>query len=62
VIDPPPLVDGQDLIRLGYKPGPEFKRLLEEVRNAQLDETIGTRDEAIALVRRLHVEGAADTK
>lgn len=62
VINPPPLVDGQDLISLGYKPGPDFKRLLDGVRNAQLDETIGTRDAAIALARRLHGDGAADTK
>jgi len=61
-IDPRPLLDGQDLISLGYRPGPEFKRLLDGVRNAQLDESIGSREEAIALVRRLHGEPAADTK
>ena len=60
-IDPPPLMTGQDLIVLGLKPGPEFKRLLEAVRNAQLDETISTHDEAIAAARRLHGQGAADT-
>lgn len=60
-INPPPLIGGQDLIALGMKPNPEFKRLLDIVRNAQLDETINTHAEAIALVRRLHGEGAADT-
>ncbi|HEX6984492.1 MAG TPA: CCA tRNA nucleotidyltransferase [Planctomycetaceae bacterium] len=60
-IDPPPLLTGADLIALGLKPGPEFKRLLDAVRNAQLDGAIVTRDEAIALARRLHGGGGADT-
>ncbi|MGC1274426.1 MAG: CCA tRNA nucleotidyltransferase [Planctomycetaceae bacterium] len=62
VIDPPLLLTGGDLIALGLRPGPEFKRLLDEVRNAQLDETIATRDEAIDLARRLHAAGFLDTK
>lgn len=60
VIDPPPLITGGDLIALGLKPGPEFKRILDAVRNAQLDGTISTREEAIELARRLHSEGGAD--
>jgi poly(A) polymerase len=60
-LDPAPLITGEDLIRvLGLKPGPVFKRLLEAVREAQLDSTITTCEEALALVRRLlQAEGQA---
>jgi poly(A) polymerase len=50
-LDPPPLVTGNDLKALGLRPGPEFKRLLDAVREAQLDGTVRTRDDALALVR-----------
>lgn len=51
-INPPPLIDGGDLIRLGLQPGPRFKSLLEEIRDAQLNGEISTRDGAIELARR----------
>ena len=50
-INPPPLVSGKDLIALGLQPGPEFKELLDAVRDAQLNGEIHTREEALALVR-----------
>jgi poly(A) polymerase len=52
-LNPPPLVTGDDLTALGMEPGPSFKRLLDAVRAAQLDGEITTREEGIALVRRL---------
>ncbi len=52
-LNPPPLVTGHDLKELGLEPGPLFKRLLDAVREAQLDGTIKTRAEALELVRRL---------
>jgi poly(A) polymerase len=52
-LDPDPLITGEDLIAVGLKPGPLFKTLLEKVREAQLDGTIRTREEAMELVRRL---------
>lgn len=55
-LDPPPLLTGDDLIQAGHKPGPIFKRLLDAVREAQLDGTIRTKDEAWALVQRLLAE------
>ena len=45
-LDPPPLLDGKDLIRLGILPGPEFKSLLQSVRDSQLDGKIETVDQA----------------
>jgi poly(A) polymerase len=49
-IDPPPLVTGNDLIARGMKPGPEFKRLLDRLRDAQLEGRVRTLDEAMVLV------------
>jgi poly(A) polymerase len=53
VLDPPPLITGNDLKALGLKPGPEFKRLLDAVREAQLDGELRTREDALARVRAL---------
>lgn len=50
---PPPLITGEDLIALQMAPGPTFRTLLDEARNAQLDGTVTTRDQALTLVRRL---------
>lgn len=55
-LNPKPLLDGADLIRHGLPPGPRFSALLEKVRDAQLNEEIGTREEALALVDRLRTE------
>jgi poly(A) polymerase/tRNA nucleotidyltransferase (CCA-adding enzyme) len=50
----PPLVNGRDLLRdFRLQPGPQIGILLEAVREAQAVGEIGTRDEAMALVRRL---------
>lgn len=58
-LNPPPLLGGHDLTRLGVKPGPVFKRLLDAVREAQLDGTVKAREQAVELVRRLLVEWSA---
>ena len=52
-LNPPPLLTGHDLTALGLTPGPLFKRLLEAVREAQLDGTVRTAAEARELVERL---------
>ena len=49
---PPRLVTGEDLIALGYRPGPRFREMLDAVVDAQLEGTIRTRDEALTLLRR----------
>jgi poly(A) polymerase len=51
VIDPPPLITGDDLREMGLTPSPLFKELLDAVRRAQLDEEIATKDEALVLAR-----------
>ena len=53
VLDPPPLLTGHDLTRRGHRPGPEFKTWLDAVREAQLDGTIATLEEALALIEKL---------
>ncbi len=47
------LLTGRDLIDAGLKPGPQFKELLHDIEDAQLEGTIHTRDEAINLLRDL---------
>ena len=44
---------GHDLTSRGLVPGPLFKRLLDAVREAQLEGTVNTVSEAQALVNRL---------
>ena len=57
-LDPPPLITGDDLRRHGIPPGPEYQRLLEEVRDAQLEKSISTKSRALALVDKLRrIEG-----
>ncbi|HEX5445371.1 MAG TPA: hypothetical protein VFW87_16215 [Pirellulales bacterium] len=52
-LNPLPLIDGSDLIRHGLTPGPQFAALLEQIRDAQLNGEIHTRDDALAMVDRL---------
>jgi poly(A) polymerase len=56
-LDPPPLITGDDLRDRGIPSGPIYKKLLNAVREAQLDGTITTREEASRLVERLLQEG-----
>jgi poly(A) polymerase len=51
-VRPPRLLSGDDLQLLGYTPGPQFQRILAALEDAQLDETIQTRDHALDFVRR----------
>jgi poly(A) polymerase len=49
-IKPAPLITGKDLIRMGYKPGPMFKEILNFVEEAQLEGEINDRENAEKLV------------
>lgn len=53
VWNPEPLLNGDDLRKRGVEPGPIFKKLLTEVRDAQLDGEIKNQDEAWDLVALL---------
>jgi poly(A) polymerase len=50
-IRPPRLIDGDDLISLGFKPGPRFKEILSAIDDFQLDGVLTTRAEALTYVR-----------
>jgi poly(A) polymerase len=52
-LNPPPLLTGHDLMAIGLAPSPLFKRLLDAVREAQLEGTVKTPPEARELVDRL---------
>jgi len=54
-IDPEPLVTGEDLIGMGLRPGPAFKRILESVTDAQLEGRVRSKAEAMELAGRLGV-------
>ncbi|MDG2222477.1 MAG: CCA tRNA nucleotidyltransferase [Rubripirellula sp.] len=45
-LDPPPLLNGDDLRQLGIPGGPELGRLLKRTREAQLNRELQTREEA----------------
>jgi poly(A) polymerase len=49
-VDPPLLLDGNDLMReFGLSPGPQIGELLELVREAQVSGEVQTRQEALSL-------------
>ncbi len=52
-INPPTLMTGNDLKSAGFHPGPQFKVVLDAVRDAQLNGEIGTTEAAIELALRL---------
>lgn len=53
--EPPPplrLVTGDDLIAMGYEPGPIFREILAAVEERRLEGSLRTRAEAVGFVRR----------
>jgi poly(A) polymerase len=51
-IRPSSLVNGDDLIAAGYRPGPKFKEILGAVEDAQLEGQLVSRDAALEYIRR----------
>ena len=52
-LNPQPLIDGSDLKRLGLKPGPLFKQILDRTRSLQLDGEIDSSESAIKLAKQM---------
>lgn len=48
---PEPLITGDDLKKLGMRPGPKFKEILDAVSNRQLEGTLKSSDEALDWVK-----------
>ena len=46
-IKPEPLITGNDLIALGLKPGPIFTKILDAIKDEQLEQKITTKEEAL---------------
>lgn len=46
-----PLIDGDDLIKIGLFPGSEFKIILEDVEDKRIENILKTKDEAIKYVK-----------
>lgn len=53
---PAPLIDGDELVRMGMTPGPRFKRILDGVYDAQLEGRVRTLEQARELARTLGVQ------
>jgi poly(A) polymerase len=51
-VRPPRLVTGDDLMALGFRPGPSYKAMLDAVEEAQLNGLIDTREQALAFVQQ----------
>jgi poly(A) polymerase len=48
-----PLVTGQDLIDRGLKPGPQFREILDEIKERQAEGALKDREEALAYLKTL---------
>lgn len=46
-------ISGDDLIRLGYKPSEDFKKVLDRVLDAKLNGEVVTKEEELSLARRI---------
>jgi len=57
---PEPLVTGDDLIEAGFEPGPQFRKLLDQVYDAQLEGALSSRDQAMELARAIARAGETD--
>jgi poly(A) polymerase len=53
-----PLIAGNDLIALGYSPGPIFSRILQQVEDLQLDGILHSHEEAMEYVRSVFAPSA----
>ena len=55
-VKPAALVTGDDLIGMGFTPGPAFREILDEVYDAQLEGRVPSKPQALALARQLATE------
>lgn len=58
-VRPKPLLTGADLISAGYVPGPEFRKILTAVEDAQLEGQLRDRDAAMEFVRRSYPKSSS---
>jgi poly(A) polymerase len=53
---PPRLIGGDDLIALGFEPGPRFKEILKQIEDMQLDGELESREAALDFVRTHYLD------
>ncbi|MGD0545637.1 MAG: CCA tRNA nucleotidyltransferase [Candidatus Acidiferrales bacterium] len=58
-IRPVRLLTGDDLVAMGLQPGPSFRQLLDSLEEAQLNDLIHTREEAVEFLKSLPVKNRA---
>jgi poly(A) polymerase len=58
-IRPVRLLTGDDLVAMGLQPGPSFRELLDSLEEAQLNDLIHTREEAVEFLKSLPVKNRA---
>ena len=51
-VAPAPFITGDDLTELGFRPGPEYRKILDGVYDGQLEGKILSRDEALKFVQQ----------
>ena len=51
ILRPEPLLNGEDLIEMGFVPGPGFRKILTALEDAQLERTVADRDQAVIFVK-----------
>jgi len=52
---PKPLINGYDLIALGLKPGPIFKKILTEIEELKAEDVLKTKEEALNFVKEKYI-------
>ncbi|HYK40144.1 MAG TPA: CCA tRNA nucleotidyltransferase [Candidatus Eremiobacteraceae bacterium] len=53
-VRPPRLLTGDDLLHLGFPPGPKFAQILRSIEDAQLEGIIKTREDALKFVEKVY--------
>ncbi len=53
LLNPPPLITGDDLIQLGIPQGPIYKKILDQLRAAQLDGQIHSSEQALQQAQQI---------
>jgi tRNA nucleotidyltransferase (CCA-adding enzyme) len=54
-----PELTGKDLKKLGYIPGPQYRKMLTALKNARLDNITHNREEEINLLKKKYPEKLA---
>jgi tRNA nucleotidyltransferase/poly(A) polymerase len=58
IVHPPPLINGHDVMALGYSPGPKVGQILNFIRQKQVEGEIKNREEALGVLKeRFGIEG-----